>query len=112
MDSSVSPTTTAEWSMPMNGCPRDHAAWPGLSPEGTREFPERGCQQNEDGQYGPTDDSFHARTIESLAKFFAIVALLTLRRSKRWSPTRKALAMIVKAGFTALLEGKKLPSTT
>jgi hypothetical protein len=33
-------------------------------------------------------------------------------RSSRWSPTRSALAMIVRAGFTAPLEGKKLPSTT
>jgi len=30
----------------------------------------------------------------------------------RWSPTRSALAMMVNAGFTAALEGKKLPSTT
>ena len=28
------------------------------------------------------------------------------------SPTRKALAIIVNEGFTAALEGKKLPSTT
>ena len=33
-------------------------------------------------------------------------------RSSRWSPTRSALAMIVSAGFTAPLDGKKLPSTT
>ena len=33
-------------------------------------------------------------------------------RSRRWSPTRSALAMIVSAGFTAPLDGKKLPSTT
>src|SRR5438034_7741004 len=32
-------------------------------------------------------------------------------RSSRWSPTRRALAMIVRAGFTAALDGKKLPST-
>jgi len=32
--------------------------------------------------------------------------------STRRSPTRKALAMIVSAGFTAPLDGKKLPSTT
>src|SRR5215813_14876156 len=44
--------------------------------------------------------------------FRAMVALLTRKRSSRWSPTRSALAMMVKAGFTALLEGKKLPSTT
>lgn len=30
----------------------------------------------------------------------------------KWSPTRNALAMIVKDGFTAPIEGKKLPSTT
>ena len=30
----------------------------------------------------------------------------------RWSPTRSALAMMVSAGFTAALDGKKLPSTT
>lgn len=34
------------------------------------------------------------------------------RRALRWSPTRRALAMMVSAGFTAALEGKKLPSTT
>ena len=34
------------------------------------------------------------------------------RRWARCSPTRKAFAMIVSAGFTAELEGKKLPSTT
>src|SRR5215467_5492642 len=33
-------------------------------------------------------------------------------RSSRWSPTRSALATIVSPGFTAPLEGKKLPSTT
>ena len=33
-------------------------------------------------------------------------------RSLRWSPTRNALAMMVRAGFTALLDTKKLPSTT
>lgn len=32
--------------------------------------------------------------------------------SPRWSPTRNALAMMVSEGFTAPLEGKKLPSTT
>ena len=30
----------------------------------------------------------------------------------RWSPTRSALAMIVNAGFTALLDAKNPPSTT
>src|SRR3970040_1789450 len=30
------------------------------------------------------------------------------RRSRRWSPTLSALAMIVSAGFTAALDGKKL----
>jgi hypothetical protein len=34
------------------------------------------------------------------------------RRSFRWSPTLSAFAMMVRAGFTAALEGKKLPSTT
>ena len=29
----------------------------------------------------------------------------------RWSPTRRAFAMIVKAGLTAPLDAKKLPST-
>ena len=33
-------------------------------------------------------------------------------RSSRWSPTRNALAIIVNVGFTAELDGKKLPSTT
>ena len=33
-------------------------------------------------------------------------------RATKWSPTRNALAMMVKAGFTAELDGKKLPSTT
>src|SRR5437762_1668787 len=33
-------------------------------------------------------------------------------RSRRWSPTRSAFAMMVSAGFTAQLEGKKLASTT
>ena len=33
-------------------------------------------------------------------------------RSSRWSPTRRALAIAVSAGFTALDEGKKLVSTT
>ena len=37
---------------------------------------------------------------------------LTPRRVFRWSATRRALAMMVRAGFTAALEGKKLPSTT
>ena len=34
------------------------------------------------------------------------------RRSKMRSPTRNAFAMIVNAGFTAPLDGKKAPSTT
>ena len=34
------------------------------------------------------------------------------RRSSRWSPTRRALAMIVSVGFTAPIEAKKLASTT
>src|SRR5262249_36502 len=33
-------------------------------------------------------------------------------RSSKWSPTRSALAMIVKVGLTAALDGKKLASTT
>ena len=33
-------------------------------------------------------------------------------RSRRWSPTRSALAMAVRAGFTAPMLGKKLVSTT
>src|SRR3954465_8809028 len=33
-------------------------------------------------------------------------------RSRRWSPTRSALAIAVSAGFTALEDGKKLVSTT
>src|SRR5690242_4321028 len=33
-------------------------------------------------------------------------------RWSRWSPTRIALAMAVRAGFTALMLGKKLVSTT
>src|SRR5439155_20443981 len=37
---------------------------------------------------------------------------LHCRRSRMWSPTRSALAMMVRAGFTAPLDGKKLPSTT
>ena len=37
---------------------------------------------------------------------------LHCKRSRMWSPTRSALAMMVRAGFTAPLEGKKLPSTT
>src|SRR5262249_38343507 len=34
------------------------------------------------------------------------------RRSSRWSPTRIAFAIAVRAGFTALDDGKKLVSTT
>jgi hypothetical protein len=34
------------------------------------------------------------------------------RRSRRWSPTRRALAMAVSAGLTAPMLGKKLVSTT
>src|SRR6185436_178663 len=34
------------------------------------------------------------------------------RRSRRWSPTRMALAIAVRAGFTAPMLGKKLVSTT
>ena len=33
-------------------------------------------------------------------------------RPLRWSATRSALAMMVSPGFTAALDGKKLPSTT
>jgi hypothetical protein len=33
-------------------------------------------------------------------------------RLSRWSPTRMALAMAVRAGFTAPMLGKKLVSTT
>jgi hypothetical protein len=33
-------------------------------------------------------------------------------RPRRWSPTRKALAMVVSPGFTAPMLGKKLVSTT
>src|SRR5947208_3092207 len=40
------------------------------------------------------------------------VGELHRKRSRMWSPTRSALAMIVSAGFTAPLDGKKLPSTT
>src|SRR5262245_62226892 len=36
----------------------------------------------------------------------------TLRRWRRWSPTRSALAIAVNAGFTAPMLGKKLVSTT
>src|SRR5262249_9443282 len=36
----------------------------------------------------------------------------TPRRLSRCSPTRSALAMMVRAGLTAALDGKKLPSTT
>src|SRR6266478_924693 len=43
---------------------------------------------------------------------FHRTALRAPRRSRRWSPTRNALAMIVSVGFTAALETKKLPSTT
>jgi len=35
-----------------------------------------------------------------------------LRRSRKRSPTRKALAIMVRAGLTLALAGKKLPSTT
>ncbi len=34
------------------------------------------------------------------------------RRVRRWSATRRALAMMVRVGFTAELEGKKPASTT
>jgi hypothetical protein len=34
------------------------------------------------------------------------------RSAKRWSATRMALAMMVRDGFTAPQEGKKLASTT
>ncbi|MEV6905123.1 DUF389 domain-containing protein [Amycolatopsis sp. NPDC051372] len=33
-------------------------------------------------------------------------------RSRMWSPTRMAFAIVVSAGFTALMLGKKLVSTT
>ena len=33
-------------------------------------------------------------------------------RASRWSPTRMALAIAVRAGLTALMLGKKLVSTT
>src|SRR5262245_11236799 len=33
-------------------------------------------------------------------------------RSSKWLPTRSAFAMIVRVGFTAALDGKKLASTT
>ena len=34
------------------------------------------------------------------------------RRSRRWSPTRRALAMAVREGLTAPIVGMKLVSTT
>src|SRR5262249_44054008 len=40
------------------------------------------------------------------------LSALHASRSLRWSATRSALAMMVRAGFTAALDGKKLPSTT
>ena len=48
----------------------------------------------------------------------AVVAIAALRtagqpsRESRWSPTRRALAIAVRAGFTAPMLGKKLVSTT
>ena len=40
------------------------------------------------------------------------LVVLAPSRSSRWSPTRRALAIAVSAGFTALEDGKKLVSTT
>lgn len=42
----------------------------------------------------------------------AVAAFVVPSRSSRWSPTLKAFAMIVSAGFTAAEDGKKLASTT
>ena len=42
----------------------------------------------------------------------ALQGLPRFKRSIKWSPTRSALAMTVKPGFTAPEEGKKLASTT
>jgi hypothetical protein len=41
-----------------------------------------------------------------------LAACGTPSRSRRWSPTRRALAIVVSPGLTALEEGKKLASTT
>src|SRR5205085_2606029 len=56
----------------------------------------------------------HETTSTGLALPSAAAAVSTRlsRRSSRWSPTRNAFAIAVSAGFTALLEGKKLVSTT
>ena len=57
-------------------------------------------------------------TRSNCAGLFLMLALVhhsgdhPCNRSNKWSPTRKALAIIVSEGFIALLETKKLASTT
>src|SRR6266699_1045942 len=56
----------------------------------------------------------HESTSWSCPPDAGLPAVLTCApsRSSKWSPTRSAFAIAVSAGFTALLDGKKLVSTT
>ena len=57
-------------------------------------------------------DGAHQSDSADDARRATATASSQLSLSSRWSPTRSALAMMVSAGFTAPLDGKKLPSTT
>src|SRR6266702_6324412 len=56
----------------------------------------------------------HESTSWSFPSDAGLLAVVTWApsRSSKWSPTRSAFAIAVSAGFTALLDGKKLVSTT
>ena len=56
-------------------------------------------------------DRWIARTGSPLTRRLVVTAGAP-SRSRRWSPTRSALAIAVSDGFTALEDGKKLVSTT
>lgn len=69
------------------------------------------CDFTEMGYYhhSPLDGILFSQTLSLVGKIDKpIYCNLSINRS----PTLRALAIIVKAGLTAALEGKKLPSTT
>ena len=51
-------------------------------------------------------------TYEAVVAVGRVDAVLAPSLRRRWSPTRKALAIVVSAGFTAPMLGKMLVSAT
>src|SRR6266496_983554 len=78
---------------------------------GDQALADRACQRARRFSHDPTSSG---------TRFFALPSAFAAAaacagapsRSSRWSPTRRAFAIAVRAGFTALDDGKKLVSTT